>query len=275
MSVLVVEDDNRLRDFLAIVVRRCGLTCHSVSGGEAGLSAILSEKYSAVILDLMLPGMSGFEILQTLRATHPHVLRRIIVLTAVSQATLDQHFDSQSLIWALIRKPFDVMEVTATIQDCARFHSRVWPDQKEVSAWIAQRAVEGGAKAGIVAILDEGYLRIHASQGFAQDLLEKYFPLPVSGAYPLCVAVRNGRPVWLASLGGNVDYPLLSAWTASDTKSIAATPLMRRGKAVGAIGWSFLEPQRFDDRQRAHFLTAASDCLDMVPITRGAYLQIS
>jgi len=275
MSVLVVEDDSRLREFLGIVVRRCGLTCDCVSDGDAGLSAILSEKYSAIILDLILPGMTGFEILQTLRATHPNLLRRIIVLTAVSQITLDGHFDSQSLIWTLIRKPFDVKEMVAAIEDCTRFHSTIWPKQKQVSAWIAQRSAEGGARAGVVTVLDEGHLRIHASHGFAKKLLNDYFPLPISAPYPLCAAVRNGRAVWMASLTGSIDYPLLSVWTGSDSKAVAATPLMYRGRAVGAIGWSFLEPQRFDDKQRAHFLTAASDCIDMVPIARSAYLQIS
>src|SRR5947209_17139516 len=108
MRVLVVEDDLPLRIFLDVLIRRSGIDADAMSSGDVALEAIQSEKYAAVILDLMLPGQSGFEILNSLRVTHPHLLRRIIVVTAVAQAALDQRFESQSLVWQVVRKPFEV-----------------------------------------------------------------------------------------------------------------------------------------------------------------------
>ena len=85
MRVLVVEDDLPLRMFLDVLIRRSGIEVDTMSSGEDSLDAIKSETYAAVILDLMLPGRTGFDVLHSLRATDPHLLRRIIVLTAVSQ----------------------------------------------------------------------------------------------------------------------------------------------------------------------------------------------
>jgi CheY-like chemotaxis protein len=274
MSVLVVEDDSRLRDFLDVVVRRCGLTCHSVSSGDVALDAIRSEKYSVVLLDLMLPGLTGFEVLRSIRATHPHLLRRIIVLTAVSQSALDRQFDSQSLVWAIVRKPFDIADLSRTIDECVRFHTTKWPDRKELSHWLADRAVDGGAQAAVIAAIDGPDLHAVAAHGFRARLVKKYFPLPLNAGYPICVAARTGHPVWLASVSSG-EYPLCSIWTRSGSKAVATLPLRHNDLIGGAIGWSFSAPQRFDHKQRAVLLEAATDCVAMLPATRSGYLQIS
>jgi CheY-like chemotaxis protein len=279
MRVLVVEDDLPLRIFLQVLIRRSGIEVDAIPTGENALDAIKSEEYATVILDLMLPGVSGFDILRSLRVTHPHLLRRIIVVTAVAQAALDQRFEFQSLIWQLFRKPFEVGELVATIEECTKFHSTVWPAPEKLSTWLEQRSADGGAKACLIATVANGKeLRLHASCGFEPDMLEKHFPMPLSAGYPICAAVRTGRPVWLASVANAaIDFPLLSpVWRAAESRALAVVPLKRHELISGAMGWSFSEPQRFDDCQRAYFLDVANDCLPMVPVEqRGGYLQIS
>jgi len=275
MSVLVVEDDARLATFLEVLVRRCGLTCHRLDSGELALDAIRTEKYSVVLLDLMLPGMSGFEVVRSLRATHPHLLRRIIVLTAASQASIDRQLESQSMIWQVIRKPFDVGELSAAIDDCSRFHTTDWPTRQELSSWLADRAQSGGAAAVVVAAIDRMELHAVAAHGFRSRLIRKSFPLPLAAGYPICVAARTGKPVWLASVSGGVEYPLCSIWTQSGSQAIAALPMRRHDAVVGAIGWSFAHVQEFNDKQRAHLLEAAAGCVAMIPATLRGYLQIS
>lgn len=275
MSVLVVEDDRRLRDLLDVVVRRCGLTCHSVGSGDAALHAIRTEKYAVVILDLLLPGMSGFDILLSLQATAPHLLRRIIVLTAVSQAAIDREFDSQSLIWTLIRKPFDVANLRKTIEECHLFHTAA-PDRAELSEWLAERTRVSGAKAALIARIENAReLQVMAATGFRAKLVKKFFPMPLAAGYPICVAARHGRPVWLASVSADTEYPLGSIWTESGSKAIATLPLRRNDATFGVAGFSFSEPQRFDHPQRAQLLEAAIDCVAMLPATLSGYRQIS
>jgi CheY-like chemotaxis protein len=276
MLVLVVEDDRHLREFLDLVVRRCGLTCHSVGSGDEALQAICTGQYATVILDLMLPGMTGFEVLRSLRATHPHLLRRIIVLTAVSQTALDRQFDSQSLIWSIIRKPFDVADLMRTIDECARFHMTEWPSRNKLSAWLGDREKECGAQAVVVtAIDDNASLRVLAAHGFRGRLLKKHFPMPMSASYPICTTARTGRAVWLASVSSQSEYPLCGLWTKSGTRGLATVPLQHNRLTTGAMGWSFAAPQKFDHRQRAMLLDAATDCVAMIPATRSGYLQIS
>jgi hypothetical protein len=240
MPVLVIEDDSRLREFLQV---------------------------------------SGFEVLGSLRATDPHLLRRIIVLTAVSQITLDHAFEYQPLVWQFLRKPFDVFELMAAITECANFHSTKWPTPENLSSWLDKRCFAVGAKASLIAVVMNGReLCLHASCGFAPGTLEECFPVTLTAPYPLCSAVRTGHPVWLASVvDGDSKAPLLSpVWTKSGSKAIAVIPLRRDQLVSGVIGWSFAEPQRFGDRQRAMMLGIARDSVSMVPFEQhGGYLQIS
>src|SRR5260370_39844296 len=108
MSVLLVEDDPTLLQFLEILVHHTGLQSQNIREGDSALDAIRGEAFEAVVLDLMLPGLTGFEIIQKIHETQPHLLRRIIVLTGISApALLEPPF--APLLWDVIRTPFDVV----------------------------------------------------------------------------------------------------------------------------------------------------------------------
>ncbi|HYC61041.1 MAG TPA: response regulator [Thermoanaerobaculia bacterium] len=119
MSVLIVEDDPALEHLLYTLMVRERLGVEVERRGDVALRAIESGRYQAIVLDLMLPGMTGFDIVRRLARERPELLRRIIVITAVSQAQLQQ-FEHHSAIWRLIRKPFDVSEFVQTVRECVR-----------------------------------------------------------------------------------------------------------------------------------------------------------
>src|SRR5206468_3625429 len=151
MSVLLVEDDPTLRHFLRILVEHGGLSAESIERGDSALEAICSERFDAIVLDLVLPGMSGFEIIQKLHDTHPHLLRRIIVLTGVSQAALNV-LPFAPLLWDVMRKPFDIEALMRRLNACMEFHAAPRPAlQADVCAWLEEHSVKLGAKAGVVA----------------------------------------------------------------------------------------------------------------------------
>src|SRR5205814_1329161 len=100
MGVLLVEDDPTLRQLLQIVVKQAGIQAESV-GGDAALESIRSEKFDAIVLDVALSSLSGLRTIMTLSETHPHLLRRIIVLTALSRSSLRDSLDAPSL-WDVI-----------------------------------------------------------------------------------------------------------------------------------------------------------------------------
>lgn len=264
MSVLVVEDDRALSKLLEAVLKRSGISPQIVARGDDALEAIElnAARYDAIILDLMLPGLNGFEVLQRVQSTQPHLLSRIIVLTAVSSAILE-NFHFARVVWRVLRKPFDLNEFVSVIHDCVACHSGFMPPNRgELSRWFDRRSVALGAKAGVVTIATDRALHLRAEFGFAVGMTKEHFPLPLDRKYPLGIAFRTGSPVWLASLTlAHAEYPvLISIWAANGSQAIAALPIAGGDVVVGAIGWSFDHPQAFEEDQREALSRISSEC---------------
>ena len=114
--VLVVDDDPAIRRLLKAILMRAGHEVDLAAEGGEALAALAKAPYDAVILDLMMPGVSGFEVIKELeKESSPHP-KCIIVLSATSDRNLD---DLQSpAIHSKIRKPFDLDKLLAQIEDC-------------------------------------------------------------------------------------------------------------------------------------------------------------
>ena len=119
MRVLVVEDEFDMRRVLEAVLREAGYAVDSAVDGEEGLFKALSWEYDAIVLDLMLPKMNGFELLDQLRKQRP---TPVLILTARDEVTdrvrgLDRGADDYLV------KPFELAEflarVRAIIRRCA------------------------------------------------------------------------------------------------------------------------------------------------------------
>jgi DNA-binding response OmpR family regulator len=82
MKVLVVEDEVKLASVLVQGMREHGFHAETAKDGNAGLAMALATPYDAVILDVMLPGRNGFEVLRELRAAGNPV--PVLMLTARS-----------------------------------------------------------------------------------------------------------------------------------------------------------------------------------------------
>ncbi|MDT8914918.1 response regulator transcription factor [Amycolatopsis sp. PS_44_ISF1] len=80
-TLLVIEDDASVREGLELGLRRQGHTVHTAGSGEQGLERLAGQSPDIVVLDLMLPGMDGFETCRRIRAT---AQTPIIMLTARS-----------------------------------------------------------------------------------------------------------------------------------------------------------------------------------------------
>jgi DNA-binding response OmpR family regulator len=119
MSVLLVEDDPALSRLLIAILGRVGVHADLVGRGDAAIEAIDADgdHYGAILLDLMLPVVSGFEILERMAATKPHLLNRVLVLTAVSNVELEK-ISCTARPRRIIRKPFDLTELRTAVLDC-------------------------------------------------------------------------------------------------------------------------------------------------------------
>jgi DNA-binding response OmpR family regulator len=121
MQILVVEDEPTLLEFLRSGLEAAGYSVLTASDGNNGLSLARRADIDCVVLDLMLPGLSGEEVLVRLRAARPTL--PVIVLTARDGVhdrvrNLDAGADDYMV------KPFSLAELTARIR--ARLRA---PDQ--------------------------------------------------------------------------------------------------------------------------------------------------
>ncbi len=80
--LLVVEDDEMSRDMLSRRLRRRGYTVDTAESGRVALERIEAEDYDLVLLDWMMPEMTGIEVLDRIRETHPAAALPVIMVTA-------------------------------------------------------------------------------------------------------------------------------------------------------------------------------------------------
>lgn len=84
-KILLVEDDNSLADVYEARLQLEGFDTKQVNNGEDALSAALEFKPDLVLLDAMMPKISGFDVLDILRNTPQTANIRVVMLTALSQ----------------------------------------------------------------------------------------------------------------------------------------------------------------------------------------------
>jgi DNA-binding response OmpR family regulator len=117
MRILLVEDDNNLRAFLRKAFREEGYTVDQAAAGDEGLTAALDGTYDCVVLDLMLPGMDGFQIVRHLRERGCHT--PVLMLTARGELT-DKVKGLEGGADDYLTKPFDLAELLARVQALLR-----------------------------------------------------------------------------------------------------------------------------------------------------------
>src|SRR6188474_3729211 len=81
MDLLIIEDDNALGKALERGLTEAGHPCHWVRSGQLGLEEATSQRFDAVILDLMLPDLPGMDVMRNLRAAG--VRTPVLMLTAM------------------------------------------------------------------------------------------------------------------------------------------------------------------------------------------------
>lgn len=127
--VLVVEDDAKTADIVKMYLEKDGYAVVTAHDGLQGLAAARSNAPDLIVLDLLLPGISGLDICRTLRSERP---TPIIMLTALSTepdklAGLDLGADDY------ISKPFSPRELVARVRAVLRRASQEKPDENPQS----------------------------------------------------------------------------------------------------------------------------------------------
>lgn len=116
-NILIVEDEDSIRRFIKINLDRAGYNVFEASTGEEGLRLAEVSKIDIVVLDLMLPGIDGFEVCRSLREKYPNL--GIIMLTAKSQ-DVDKIMGLEYGTDDYMTKPFNPTELVLRIKSLER-----------------------------------------------------------------------------------------------------------------------------------------------------------
>jgi class 3 adenylate cyclase len=213
--VLVVDDDVDMAAFLAKIIANEGLTADTVHDGAAALAAVAAEAPDLVLLDVMLPGMSGFEVCRQLKSDPLTALIPVVLVTA-----LEDHASRVRGIESgaddFLRKPVEPEELIARVKTLRRLHEtrrelearRLAAEvehkdaiHKALSRYVSPRLTErivGAAsgpapfkaqaeRADVVALFADlrGFTRITETVGVhtVVDMLNEYFSVLTEAAY--------------------------------------------------------------------------------------------
>ena len=166
MQVLIVEDEVRLAEALAHIMKEEKYLVDTVHTGTDGLEYARSGLYDVVILDVMLPGLSGFEIIKRLRTEK--IDTPVIMLTAKDETAdkvrgLDLGADDY------MTKPFAPEELLARVRAISRRQGEVVLDElrfSDLTLGLATSTLTCGAKSVRLSFKEKEVLRILMANPF-------------------------------------------------------------------------------------------------------------
>jgi CheY-like chemotaxis protein len=251
-AVLVLENDRGTRKLLQALLSRLGLEVDVVSSASVAILLLEQVEYDFVFADP--------DVLAWIEGNRPAMLERCVVLSAAAPAEHDR-IRARWPIVRTIRKPFELSEIVELAQAVAADRPR---RGGSASVEFVRRSVATGAKSGVVVSLNASGLTPVTWFGYAPGAVESFFPMPLESPLPLCIAVRYGRPVWVASMQAAADeYPsFVPVWEQFATRALAAVPVIQDGVILGVAGLAYREAQRFDEPQQQALLTIAAALAD-------------
>lgn len=117
-QVLLIEDEPNIAEAIRFLLSRDGWTVHIHSDGATAVAAVAVRRPDLVILDVMLPNRSGFDILADLRAAPATRALPVLMLTARGQAR-DRELAERTGVSRFVTKPFANSEILAVVRELA------------------------------------------------------------------------------------------------------------------------------------------------------------
>jgi DNA-binding response OmpR family regulator len=114
--ILLVEDDDALANVYVARLQAEGFDVRRVANGEDALAAALAYHPDLVVLDVMMPKVSGFDVLDILRNTPETANLKVIMLTALSQDSDKQHAEALGVDEYLVKSQVVIADVVDRIR---------------------------------------------------------------------------------------------------------------------------------------------------------------
>ena len=120
MRILIVEDDKNISDLINLSLTKTGYNCECSYDGIEAADLIESNQYDLVLLDIMLPGADGFELIEYIKAMNIPVIM-ITAKSRVEDKVKGFNFGADDYI----TKPFELAELTARIENILRRYQKL------------------------------------------------------------------------------------------------------------------------------------------------------
>ena len=119
IKILCVEDEHFISELYARALKRAGYEVTTLLSGDDGLQAALKDEYDIIMLDLMIPGITGFEVLRQLRAQAPHLKAKVIITTNLDQEDESRDETEKMADGYLIKTEFTTRQLVNIIDEVA------------------------------------------------------------------------------------------------------------------------------------------------------------
>jgi DNA-binding response OmpR family regulator len=113
--VLIVEDDHPVREMVKRVLGRHGYAIDEAADGEEALAKVKADHYGTIVLDLMLPKLSGYGVLDYLSRERPNS-KCVVIMSAAPSREIDKA--DPTVVKAVLRKPFEIQDLVDAVDRC-------------------------------------------------------------------------------------------------------------------------------------------------------------
>lgn len=186
-SVLVVENDTPVRFLLRVLLEREGFGVTEAANGNEALVHLGAGRFDVIITDLMMPELSGYELLELLGK--PVRRPNVIVLTAVPRP--DAMVMKHPAVHSVIRKPFDITALMDSVRAVCQRHLLIIEDD-EPAQYLARRATESAGYRVTTASDGVEALRQLAENDF--DAVVVDLRLPIISGYDVIDHIASKPP---------------------------------------------------------------------------------
>jgi CheY-like chemotaxis protein len=149
--VLVVDDDQAIRQLLITIIERERIAVDAAADGAEAIALLRQNDYAVILLDLMMPKLDGFGVIEFLRRHPPAKKPIVLVITAYT----DQKFKKvdPTIVTGVVRKPFEVADLGSLVRLCVNgydsdTHRRLTVSRDSAIREIALRHFVGGGSEG-------------------------------------------------------------------------------------------------------------------------------
>ena len=156
MKILYAEDEKAMSDAVAEILRHKNYLVDAVYDGEEALDYIMSEKYDGIILDVMMPKLSGIEVLSYIRKKG--IGTPVLMLTAKSEIS-DKVEGLNAGADDYLAKPFAMPELIARVGALVRRSGEIVPDNMHMgNVTLDRRSYEISTKSGEIRLSKKEFL---------------------------------------------------------------------------------------------------------------------